>query len=39
MVDHLLPTRYGNPDTSPLTADVTADGENDFPFDLRDEGS
>ena len=36
MVDHLLPMRYNNPDTSPLTAEVTFDGENDFRFDLTD---
>jgi hypothetical protein len=32
----LLPLHYAQPHTSELTADVTADGENDFRFDLSD---
>ena len=32
----LLPTRYGNPAQSDLTAKVDAAGENDFPFELTD---
>jgi hypothetical protein len=30
----LLPKKYGNPQTSRLTADVTEGGENDFQFAL-----
>ena len=32
----LLPLQYAQPHTSELTADVTADGENNFRFDLTD---
>jgi hypothetical protein len=32
----VLPDRYGTPVTSPLKATVTADGPNDFRFDLTD---
>ena len=31
-----LPERYRRADTSGLTAEVTADGENDFTFELED---
>lgn len=31
----LLPQQYGAVETSGLTADVTEDGENNFPFDLK----
>ncbi|MCA9248156.1 MAG: hypothetical protein KDA42_13605 [Planctomycetales bacterium] len=32
----VLPPKYGNPSLSGLTADVTADGENHFRFELTD---
>jgi hypothetical protein len=32
----LLPSRYGTPVRSPLKATVTAEGPNDFKFDLTD---
>lgn len=31
----LIPTKYGNVATTDLSAVVTADGENNFPFDLK----
>jgi hypothetical protein len=34
---HELPTMYANPETSGLTATVTADGGNEFTFDLTAE--
>lgn len=30
-----IPVQYGNPVATPLTADVTTSGSNDFPFDLK----
>lgn len=30
-----IPVKYANPNTSGLTAEVTADGENNFTFDLE----
>jgi hypothetical protein len=35
-VKDLLPTKYGNPNTSKLTAEVTEGGENQFTFELTD---
>jgi hypothetical protein len=32
----LIPEKYGQPSLSQLTAEVTADGPNEFPFDLKD---
>lgn len=32
----LLPAKYGDPNQSGFTAEVTADGENNFPFDMTD---
>lgn len=33
--NNLLPERYKDPQSSPLNAQVTEDGENDFTFDLQ----
>jgi hypothetical protein len=35
-VKHLIPPKYSGPDTSPLTADVTSSGPNEFKFELTD---
>jgi hypothetical protein len=35
-VKHLIPQKYSGPDTSPLTADVTSSGPNEFKFELTD---
>ena len=32
----VLPVRYGRVTSSPLTATVAAEGDNEFPFDLTD---
>jgi hypothetical protein len=36
VVRHLLPNKYSDPATSGLAATVSADGENNFAFDLTD---
>jgi hypothetical protein len=33
---HLLPKRYGSPETTPFTCEVKPTGENDFVFQLTD---
>jgi len=35
-VKHLIPAKYSAPDSSPLTADVTSSGPNEFRFELTD---
>lgn len=35
-VSELLPEKYGSTDTSGLTCEVKAEGENNFPFELTD---
>lgn len=35
-IRHLLPTKYANPQKSPLTATISADGETDLKFVLGD---
>jgi hypothetical protein len=34
--ESLLPVEYSNPQTSELTANVTREGENHFPFELTE---
>jgi hypothetical protein len=35
--EHLIPERYGRAQDTDLQVKVTADGENDFPLELKDE--
>ena len=37
VVEAKIPVKYTSPATSGFTADVTADGENSFTFELTDE--